>query len=107
VTDSLSGNYESTLEPQHPMKPRMHLQNANNKFGKFVERYGYTRPFRMINGEIDMEFAYLSSEDNIIHARYRESRGAELPGTVNLTVLERLFRQQSAQWGPQKVTLSK
>lgn len=103
VTDSLSGNYDSTLEPQHPLKLRMHLQNANDDFGKSVERDGHTRAFRLINGEIDKEFAHATSEDNIydwIRTRYRESRGAELPGTVNPTVLERLFQQQSAQWEP-------
>jgi hypothetical protein len=31
---------------------------------------------------------------------HRDSRGAEFPGTVNPSVLERLFRQQSAEWEP-------
>jgi hypothetical protein len=33
-----------------------------------------------------------------IRNRYRESRGAELPGTVNPRVLENMFRQQSKPW---------
>lgn len=35
-----------------------------------------------------------------IRINYRNSRGAELPGTVNPAVLESLFRQQAASWGP-------
>jgi hypothetical protein len=33
-----------------------------------------------------------------ICTKYRTSRGAELPGTVNPAVLESLFRQQAASW---------
>jgi hypothetical protein len=29
---------------------------------------------------------------------YQDSRGAELPGTVNPIVLENMFRQQSCPW---------
>jgi hypothetical protein len=35
-----------------------------------------------------------------ICTKYRTSRGAELPGTVNPAVLESLFRQQAASWRP-------
>lgn len=35
-----------------------------------------------------------------IRMTYRTSRGAELPGTVNPTVLEGLFRQQAGKWEP-------
>jgi len=35
-----------------------------------------------------------------IRTQYRNSRGAELPGTVNPAVLEGLFRQQAASWEP-------
>ena len=41
------------------------------------------------------------AEDGIyawIRRNYRESRGAELPGTVNPVVLQNLFKQQSRSW---------
>lgn len=101
--NSLSGNYESTLESRHPLKLRMHLQNANESFGSSVEKFGHTRAFRLVDGNLDEAYHCSNSEDNIydwIRELYRESRGPELPGTVNPAVLENLFRQQSAQWEP-------
>lgn len=103
ATDSLSGHYDSALESQHSLKLRMHLQNANQSFGKSIERNGHTIPFNLVNGKIDESFERGIIEDDIydwIRRQYRESRGAELPGTVNPTLLESLFRQQSAKWEP-------
>ena len=98
VTDSL---YDSALEAQHPLKLRMHIQVQNETFGKSVERNGHTRPFRLADGTVDGSFKRTKTEESIydgIREVYRESRGAELPSTVNPAVLERLFRQQSAKW---------
>lgn len=101
VTDSLLGNYDSALEPKHPLKLRMHLQNANEAFGRTMERNGHTRAFRLVDGTVDKSFHRAKSEENIydwIRNLYRQSRGTELPGTVNPVVLESLFRQQSVKW---------
>ncbi|EGE85984.2 hypothetical protein BDDG_08929 [Blastomyces dermatitidis ATCC 18188] len=55
---------------------------------------------RMQN-EIDNEYACKGNKENIynwIRGLCCESRGAELPGTVNLSVLENMFHQQSMKW---------
>ncbi|KFY50419.1 hypothetical protein V495_00273 [Pseudogymnoascus sp. VKM F-4514 (FW-929)] len=104
----LSGHYDSDLEPEHHLKLRMHIQNANESFGRLIETCGHTRPFNMVDGTVDLSFGPVPFEkhtrnkniDNWILEQYRQSRGAELPGTVNPGVLESLFRQQSARWGP-------
>ncbi|KFX93332.1 hypothetical protein O988_06868 [Pseudogymnoascus sp. VKM F-3808] len=106
--DSLSGHYDSDLEPEHYLKLRMHIQNANEAFGRSIESFGHTRPFNMVDGTVDKSFGCVPFDkhlkikniDNWILKQYRQSRGAELPGTVNPVVLESLFRQQSARWGP-------
>ncbi|KAK3045424.1 hypothetical protein LTR09_012975 [Extremus antarcticus] len=59
-----------------------------------------------LKGNYDSEWdakdsPHLKNDESIytwIRQRYRESRGSELPGTVNPTVLENLFRQQAAGW---------
>ncbi len=103
VTDSLTGNYDSTWESDDPRKLRMHLHMNNDIFAKCMTQRGHTRMFRLVDGEIDREFATFvrKDEENIYHwirRVYRESRGSELPGTVNPTVLENMFRQKSKKW---------
>lgn len=103
VTDSLTGNNDSTWESDDPRKLRMHLQMNNDMFSKRMTQRGHTRMFRLVDGEINREFAPFvrKDEENIyswIRRVYRESRGSELPGTVNPTVLENMFRQQSEKW---------
>ena len=103
--DSLSRHYNSTLEPEHHLKLRMHIRKANETFGRWMEKCGHTRPFNMVDGTVDKSFTSgplqkgLNNIDDWILDQYRQSRGAELPGTVNPAVLESLFRQQSARWG--------
>ncbi|KAH8807237.1 P-loop containing nucleoside triphosphate hydrolase protein [Xylogone sp. PMI_703] len=103
VTDCLDGIYDSSLESQHPLKLRTHIQAANEAFGHSIEREGHTRPFRSIDGSVDEAYKKGVSEEgqNIydwIRERHRESRGTELPGTLNPRILERLFREQSLNW---------
>jgi len=55
------------------------------------------------DGESDDESDDDESIEDIYHwicTKYRTSRGAELPGTVNPAVLESLFREQAASWKP-------
>ncbi|KFY29107.1 hypothetical protein V491_00184 [Pseudogymnoascus sp. VKM F-3775] len=105
--DSLSGHYDSGIDSEHHLKLRMHIQNANETFGRSIETRGHTRPFNMVDGTIDKSFLVPFEKhsknkniDDWILNQYRQSRGTELPGTVNPVVLESLFRQQSARWGP-------
>lgn len=102
VTDSLSGHYDSALPPSHPLKLRMRLQNANESFGRSMEKNGHTRLFRQVDCTVDQSIKRrMKPEESIydwIRGLYREARGAELPGTVNPAVLENLFRQQSVRW---------
>ena len=103
VTDSLRGNYEASLDAQHPLKLRMHLHSLAEDFKDEITHFGHARVFRTVNGAEDNEFMrkldHLDEDIyNWIRTIYRESRGAELPGTVNPAVLENMFRQQSAPW---------
>ena len=100
VSNSLVGNYMD-LEAQHPLKLRMHLHIANEVFGSSILIFGHTRPFRLVDGSVDKCYSRGKDEENIydwIRDLYRESRGAELPGTVNPAVLETMFRHQSLPW---------
>jgi len=100
VSNSLVGNYMD-LEAQHPLKLRMHLHIANEDFGSSILIFGHTRPFRLVDGSVDKCYSRGKDEENIydwIRDLYRESRGAELPGTVNPAVLETMFRHQSLPW---------
>ncbi|KAI9759619.1 MAG: hypothetical protein M4579_002187 [Chaenotheca gracillima] len=101
VSNALSGNYQAGLDLKSPRKLRMHLRLLNEEFADRITRYGHQTRFRTIDGDVDPEFASDQRDDDIydwIRTTYRDSRGAELPGTVNPAVLEGLFRQQSRKW---------
>jgi hypothetical protein len=124
VQNALAGNYENHLGSQHPLKLRMLLHNLNEDFAEQIVTDGHTRPFLLPNGTVDAEFQKgkkknhgfyeesvdqedcddsdnESGEQDIdewIRTIYRESRGAELPGTVNSAMLENMFRQQTVNW---------
>lgn len=103
VADCLKGNYGGEWAPDDARKLRMHLHLENEKFAKRMTQKGHTWAFKTADNSADLDYAH-GPEHHIadiyewIRQRYRESRGAELPGTVNPSVLESLFRQQTAQW---------
>ncbi|OAL51515.1 hypothetical protein IQ07DRAFT_507390 [Pyrenochaeta sp. DS3sAY3a] len=102
ASNSLSGNYDPGLESQSPMKLRMHIRNLNDAFLKTMQTVGHAMIFRTVDGKKDEEFD--RKTDHSVHIMewikelYQDSRGAELPGTVNPWVLENMFRQQSSPW---------
>lgn len=103
VNDSLSGNYDSNWQANDARKLRMHIQHANEEFSIMMAKKGHTRAFRTVDDLPDEEFLteQRESEESIhewIRIQYRESRGSELPGTVNPAVLESMFRQQTQAW---------
>ncbi|OJD21879.1 hypothetical protein ACJ73_06779 [Blastomyces percursus] len=101
VSDALNGNYGLEIGGESALKLRMQVRDLNEKFAEELTRRGHTMVFRTVNNEIDNEYARKGDKENIydwIRGLYRESRGAELPGTVNPSVLENMFRQQSTQW---------
>jgi hypothetical protein len=101
VADSLMGKYSSTWESQDPRKLRMHIQVMNEAFASKITKNGHTRAFRNVDNEVDKEYHRADEKESIydwIRKLYRESRGSELPGTVNPIVLEGMFRQQSMRW---------
>lgn len=102
AADSLKGNYDSEWDAKDSRKLRMHLHLQNEEFAMVMTREGHTRAFRNVDDTVDSNYrAHLKNDESIytwIRQRYRESRGSELPGTVNPTVLENLFRQQAAGW---------
>jgi hypothetical protein len=80
----------------------MHIQRLNGAFASDMARLGHLEIFRTVAGGVDKEFNYPESDqENIydwIRGLYLDSRGSELPGTVNPIVLENMFRQQSRPW---------
>ncbi|KAH8431366.1 uncharacterized protein LDX57_009024 [Aspergillus melleus] len=102
VANALSGNYDPTLDGNSPLKLRMHIHNLNETFAKDMARDGHLKIFQTVSGDIDTSFHRITGDQQNIYDwirnLYRDSRGAELPGTVNPAVLENLFRQQSSPW---------
>lgn len=100
VTKALSGTYSSSLTPDSPLKLRMHVHSANTEFVNRIGSEGHTYQFKNANDAVDPSYSGDSTEDiyQWIRDWYRESRGAELPGTVNPAVVESLFRQQAVKW---------
>lgn len=102
VVNSLNGNYDPGLDGDDPAKLRMHMRKLSDKFADCMARSGHSKIFQNVQGDMDMEFVRSSGDrgDILVWIRnlYRESRGAELPGTVNPRVLENMFRQQSEPW---------
>ncbi|GJN87045.1 hypothetical protein PLIIFM63780_010627 [Purpureocillium lilacinum] len=104
VEDALRGNYATDLDVKSKLKLRMHLRDLAEQFEKEIRTKGHTLPFETADGSIDPD--YFDSGDsqesaNImewIRERYRDARGAELPGTVNPVLLVNLFRQQTTKW---------
>ncbi|KAJ5971779.1 uncharacterized protein N7479_001697, partial [Penicillium vulpinum] len=102
VDRALDGNYSADLEAQSPLKLRMHLRQHADDFARSMATGGHAKVFRTIQNENDPEFSRLAGDlENIydwIRRYYLESRGSELPGTVNPVVLQNMFRQQSSPW---------
>ncbi|KAL2825068.1 P-loop containing nucleoside triphosphate hydrolase protein [Aspergillus cavernicola] len=110
VDNALGGNYDSELDSNSPLKLRMHVRALSDDFARVITKQGHAKVFRTTSGEEDPEFSRFTKgsfrhqkvlEEDIlgwIRRIYRESRGTELPGTVNPGVLQTLFRQQSSRW---------
>ncbi|KAL4994952.1 P-loop containing nucleoside triphosphate hydrolase protein [Aspergillus recurvatus] len=104
VTRALSGNYGQDLSADRALKLRLRIRELNDEFADTMSRNGHARPFRTVQGEVDQEFRRHSGsrdDENIydwIRMLYRDSRGVELPGTVNPAVPENMFREQTAPW---------
>jgi hypothetical protein len=102
VANALSGNYDPELDVRSSLKLRMHVRTLNDEFAANMASEGHTKIFQTVTGGIDEEFARSSGDQGDIlewiREIYRDSRGAELPGTVNPVVLENMFRQQSSKW---------
>lgn len=111
VDDALGGNYNPELASDSALKLRMHVRALADEFAKTIAREGHSKVFCTPSGEVDDDYTRGSGdyeepgsddEEDIstwIRQVYRETRGTELPGTVNPRVLENLFRQQSRPWG--------
>ncbi|OKO92891.1 Interferon-induced GTP-binding protein MxA [Penicillium subrubescens] len=102
VEKALRGNYSADLDALSPLKLRMHIRQHAEDFAKSMATNGHAKVFRTIRDESDPEFQRPAADsENIydwIRRCYLESRGSELPGTVNPVVLENMFRQQSSPW---------
>lgn len=125
VSNVLSGIYSPKLESGSPRKLRTWLRFLMDEFSTRMAKEGHQRAFKLVNGRTDPEYAiyankkdeesnentdedgYGKSEDESadandieewIRSSYHESRGVELPGTVNPRLLESLFREQCTNW---------
>ncbi|KAI9681580.1 MAG: hypothetical protein M1829_000777 [Trizodia sp. TS-e1964] len=116
AVDALAGRY--TEAGRHPLKLRMHTQDAKDIFAKKMSKEGCLMKFRNTDEQLPTELddeqlenrlnSYESLEvsgtdTNIyqwIRDLYKASRGTELPGHVNPTVIEQLFRQLTIKWEP-------
>jgi hypothetical protein len=102
VQNALRGNYGPDLDKGSPLKLRMHIRTLNDELAETMAREGHAKVFCMANCDIDQEFARSGDDQPDIYEWireiYRDSRGAEPPGTVNPLVVENLFRQQSKPW---------
>ncbi|KAL4879270.1 P-loop containing nucleoside triphosphate hydrolase protein [Aspergillus karnatakaensis] len=119
VDDALGGNYDPELSGNSVLKLRMHVCALNEEFSRIITREGHAKVFRTVDGEEDPDYSRVTvdseadaedeADDEVdeeyeedindwIRRVYRESRGTELPGTVNPRVLENLFRRQSGPW---------
>ncbi|KAF4547379.1 Dynamin central region-containing protein 1 [Elsinoe fawcettii] len=100
--DALQGNYSSDWSAGDARKLRMLMHVENDSFADKMARTGHTRPFQTTKNKVDKEYNRKTIGDESIYDwirhRYRESRGAELPGCVNPNVLQYLFRQQAEGW---------
>ncbi|KAL3453173.1 P-loop containing nucleoside triphosphate hydrolase protein [Aspergillus insuetus] len=121
-TATIGTNRPATVshsERESPLKLRMHIRVQSEAFSKTISVLGHTRIFQTVRGTLDPEYTSASEVGKNrqdlcivewIRGIYRDSRGTELPGTVNPTVPENLFRQQTTTWEPiatnyiQKVT---
>lgn len=125
VSNVLSGIYSPKLESGSPRKLRTRLRFLVDEFSARMAKEGHQWAFKLVNGRTDPEYAKdanktdgesdedgnedgnCKSEDESadandieewIRTSYHESRGVELPGTVNPRLLENLFREQCANW---------
>ncbi|PLB46308.1 P-loop containing nucleoside triphosphate hydrolase protein [Aspergillus steynii IBT 23096] len=103
VTKASTGNYTQGLPPRSVLKLRLRVRQLNEEFADEMNRNGHAKAFQTVNNKVDEEYFRSSDDDESIYdwirALYRDSRGVELPGTVNPAVLESMFREQSAPWG--------
>ncbi|KAI9719099.1 MAG: hypothetical protein M1812_003729 [Candelaria pacifica] len=85
----------------------MHVRMANDKFAKDMHQKACTTPFRNTDESLDDYLEHRDKDDwngettniyNTIKDLHVTSRGTELPGHVNPTVLETLFAQQTTKW---------
>lgn len=100
VARALAGTYQSNLSANHPLKLRMHVHTNNTAFVKLIASAGHTYQFMNTNDTVDPVYVRDKPGDiyKWIRDWYKESRGAELPGTINPAVVESLFRQQAVGW---------
>jgi hypothetical protein len=102
VAQALRGIYRPELAAHENLRLRLQIRQLNEEFAERMNRYGHARVFRTVHDGLDEEFSRAFGDDENIYdwirRIYRDSRGVELPGTVNPAVLEDMFRQQSAPW---------
>ncbi|SLM33571.1 P-loop containing nucleoside triphosphate hydrolase [Lasallia pustulata] len=104
VRKNLDGHYESS--EHDPSKLRMHVQNAGDKFSERMLKDGCAMRFKTVEEDFVVADGNLGApiaedEDDIygeISKLWRLNRGPELPGHLNPSVMETLFKHQTSPW---------
>ncbi|KAI9673656.1 MAG: hypothetical protein M1817_002293 [Caeruleum heppii] len=100
--DSLLGRYHAS--GLHPSKLRMHVKMANDAFAERMHAEGHANNFE--EAAADPNTSKTATEDGSAESKiyewirglYRTSRGTELPGHCNPSMLESLFSEQTQNW---------
>ena len=105
VRKNLNGQYETS--GHDPSKLRMHVQNAGDRFSERMLKDGCAMRFKTVeedfmvaDGDLGAPpiFYYGNDIYKEISKLWRLNRGPELPGHVNPSVVETLFKHQTSPW---------
>lgn len=119
VFDGLNGVYLLEVEEDDPSKLRWRIRTENEAFAQKFAKQGHKWTFKTSQNTDDPEFAeevsdnedqsessddgdkQVATERDIyywIRKVHHESKGIELPGTLNPQVITTVFRKQSEPW---------
>lgn len=125
LTDALSGNYNDDFfrsTPSISRKLRANIQTNNSYFAKVMLVFGAKYKFKDVPSEIldiigkEKDIRLDENAKSVIYAKglqkvktrsqavgwvcakMKTSRGEELPGSVNATLLKELYWEQTANW---------
>jgi hypothetical protein len=95
VTQALTGIYRPELDAHETMRLRLRIRELNEELAERMNRNGHARGFRIVKNEVDQAISRNFGCNEEIYGwnrtLYRDSRGVELPRTVDPAVLVNMF----------------